>query len=185
MNAHILSARRERKVYQECVPEAKGELDDVRLPDQPVPPNTSEYQNVHYTFGFAQNVLIPHHSRQVRPLYFMSPRKIQIFGVRLDGIPVQLNYLIDEHQSIGPDGTHTHGPNTVISLLDHTLTKYSLGEKICKLHSDNCGGRLFIYAGLVHMYIVGLTFVQQKTLLKISSERATIHIYLKVAVFFF
>ena len=141
MNDHILAVKRERKVYQDCINEAKQELNGVEVTDQAVTAKSSDYQNVHYTFDFAQNVLIPHHSRQVGPLYFMSPRKVQIFGVRLDGIPLQLNYLIDEHQSIGPDGANTHVPNSVISMLDHTLTQYGLGEKICKLHSDNCGGK--------------------------------------------
>ena len=30
----------------------------------------------HYTFDFAQCVYIPHHTRQVGPLYFKTPRKI-------------------------------------------------------------------------------------------------------------
>ena len=87
MNEHILAVKKERKVYQGCNNEAKGELEGVQIPEQPVSPNSSQYQCVHYTFDYAQNVMIPHHSRQVGPLYFMSPRKNQIFGVRLDGIP--------------------------------------------------------------------------------------------------
>ena len=97
MNEHILAAKREREVYQECINEAKGELEGVQIPEQPVPPNSSQNHGVHYTFYYTQNMMIHHHSRQVGPLYFMSPRKIQIFGVRFDGSPLQLIYLIDEH----------------------------------------------------------------------------------------
>ena len=56
-----------------------------------------------------------HHVRQMGPLYFMSPRKIQIFGVRLDGTPLQLNYLIDEDESIGNYIFEGHGKTYEIS----------------------------------------------------------------------
>ena len=53
----------------------------------------------------------------------------------------QINYLLDEDQTFGEDGKGSHGPNTVISLLDHALGKYGLGEKNAKMHSDNCCGK--------------------------------------------
>lgn len=42
-----------------------------------------------------------HYSRQISPLYFLVPRKDQLFGVRLDKIPRQYNYLVDENETIG------------------------------------------------------------------------------------
>ena len=52
-----------------------------------------------------------------------------------------MNYLIDEDNSIGPNGTHTHGPNSVISMLDHYFDNHGLKEKECHLHCDNCVGQ--------------------------------------------
>ena len=70
------------------------------------------------------------------PLYFKTPRKIQIFGICCDSNRKQHNYLIDEDNSIGTNGANTHGPNAVISMLDHYFhTHY---ETRCHLHCDNC-----------------------------------------------
>ena len=74
------------------------------------------------------------------PIYFMSLRKVQIFGVRIDGLPKQLNFLIDESETMGIDGTQTHGPNAVISMLDMVLDTHGRGESTCSIHADNCPG---------------------------------------------
>ena len=128
MREHILDAQKERDVYNSCVKLAKESY------------SSGSTDNVHFTFDFSQNVCIPHHSRQMGPLYFATLRKIQIFGFRIDGIPKQLNFLIDESETIGPDGTATHGPNAVISMIDWALQTYSSGETTCKIHADNCPG---------------------------------------------
>jgi hypothetical protein len=69
--------------------------------NRPAQPCTSDLSKVHYTFDYSQNVTIPHHSQQMGPLYFVTGRKIQIFGVRVDSVSQQYNYLIDEDESIG------------------------------------------------------------------------------------
>ena len=74
------------------------------------------------------------------PLYFLTPRKVQVIGFRNESVSQQLNYLIDEDQTIGQDGKQTHGPNAVISMVDNGLTRCSFGEPTFKLHADNCGG---------------------------------------------
>jgi hypothetical protein len=55
------------------------------------------------------------------PINFLTLHKIQILGVRLDDILQQLNFLIDEGQTIGPDGKGTNGPDAVLSMVDWTL----------------------------------------------------------------
>ena len=67
------------------------------------PNGTPNYE--HMAFGFAQNATIPHHAREVGALYFKVPRCIQIVGVAAEAVSLQVNYLFDEHQSIGPDGS--------------------------------------------------------------------------------
>lgn len=60
-----------------------------------------ELTNVHYTFDFVQHFQLPHHSRQKGPTYFVQLRRVQVFGVRIDGVSRQMNYVIDEDQTIG------------------------------------------------------------------------------------
>ena len=44
----------------------------------------------------------PYHIMPSRwgPLYFLTPRKVQIFGVAIEGEKKQINYLIDENETI-------------------------------------------------------------------------------------
>ena len=69
------------------------------------------------------------------PIYFKTPRKCQLFGIHVEGLSRQVNYLIDESVSCGK------GANAVISLLHHFLTNFAIGEKHLSLHADNCGGQ--------------------------------------------
>lgn len=100
-NLTFQSAQRERQVYKTSITEACEEVNGYVRPEGPVPPLSTDFTKVHYTFDYSQSITIPHHSRHMGPLYFISGRKIQIFGVRLDSTSKQFNYLIDEHQSIG------------------------------------------------------------------------------------
>ena len=86
------------------------------------------------------------------PVYFTTPRKIQIFGVRIGVFPRQLNFLIDEHETISREGTLTHGPNAVIPMLDWTLDHYGNGEPSCTFHADNCPGKYDILRKTIEGY---------------------------------
>ena len=48
-------------------------------------PCTTDLRNVHYTFDFAQALAITHHARQEGQFYFLTPRKVQLFGVAIEG----------------------------------------------------------------------------------------------------
>ena len=98
---YLQCAQKERQAYRESLKRATDELAGFVRPPGPSQPLTSDLENVHYTFDYSQMVTIPHHSRQMAPLYFVSGRKVQIFGIRVDGVSKQHNYLIDEDQSIG------------------------------------------------------------------------------------
>ncbi|XP_062571722.1 uncharacterized protein LOC134233742 [Saccostrea cucullata] len=117
------------------------EIENVRRGYGPSIPCSSPYTKVHYTFDFSQQMFIPHHARQMGPLYFLVPRKVQLFGVRVDGVPRQYNYLINENETIGENGSKTHGPNAVISMLHHALLNFGFGEINCVIHADNCAGQ--------------------------------------------
>ena len=139
---HIHGAQRERKFYRDATLLAKEELAALaNLPQPPLPACSQPLRRVHVTFDFAQNVCLPQSSRQEGPLYFKTARKVHIFGVNLEAFPRQINYLIDEADTIGFDGKNSHGPNSVASLLHHFFATYGLGERECFLHADNCAGQ--------------------------------------------
>lgn len=98
---HIEEARREREAYKMCVDASKEELLGYVRQDSEIQHRSSNLLKMHYTFDFAQSLILPHHARQIGQLYFTTPRKIRLFGVRLDGLSMQLNYMIDEDETIG------------------------------------------------------------------------------------
>ena len=84
---------------------------------------------MHYSFDFAQQVLIPSNPMQPGPIYFKTPRKCGIFGVMCEAIPQQVNYLIVEAVDVGK------GANTTISCVHHYFENHGLGETDVHLHS--------------------------------------------------
>ena len=95
-------------------------------------PSGSGPNSVHYSFDFAQQVHYPHNPG---PMYFKTARKCAVFGVCCEGIPRQVNYLVDEASDVGK------GANAVISFLHHFLEQHGLGEINLGLHADNCVGK--------------------------------------------
>ncbi|KAJ8310148.1 hypothetical protein KUTeg_012013 [Tegillarca granosa] len=142
----------------------------------------------HHTFEFSQCVSIPHHATQMELVYFITQRKVQIFGFRKDGIPKQLNFLIDEHDTIGKDGTQTSGPNAVISMIDWSLeSDAKTGTKFCfAIYAENCPGIIYFF-NLSHFIEVKNCFllVQNKNqfviryfMLGVLTQRNTVKEYL-------
>ena len=130
---HINLATAARDEYRNCIQRAKDAIAAVE------PFDTPAYE--HFTFDFAQQATIPHHAREVGALYFKVPRRIQIFGIAAEAIPEQVNYIFDEHQSIGKDGGKSHGPNAVVSMIHNYLQGLSRGAQVIGLHCDNCCGQ--------------------------------------------
>lgn len=55
----------------------------------------------HYSYDYAQQLHFPANPNQPGPIYFKTPRKYALFGVCCEGIPRQVNYLIDENICTG------------------------------------------------------------------------------------
>ena len=141
---HLEAAKLERDFYRKPTMEANKELKGYKGKINQSRGSGACSRNLwasHYTFDFAQSVSIPYHARQPGPIFFKTARKIHLFGVCNEGIPKQVNYLLDESQTIGQNGKMAHGPNSVISMLHHYFAKHGLGEKGCVLHADNCAGQ--------------------------------------------
>lgn len=142
LTQHVHSAQRERDFYRQCSKDAHDELCSVGdLPEPPCAPCSNDLKMSHYTFDFAQNVALPHSSRQEGPLYFKTLKKVPIFGINNEGLPRQVNCLIYEIDTLQLDGKGSHGSNTVASLLHHYVEVHGLGEKERFLHADNCAGQ--------------------------------------------
>ena len=137
---HLLRVQKERSYYWSLVNDSKKDVHDYfqhqgsfqpPRPNSTLPPCSSAI-TVHYSFDFAQQVHYPSNPLQPGPIYFLTPRKCAIFGVCCEGIPRQVNYLIDD---VGK------GANTVVSMLHHFFEHHSLGERHVHLHADNCVGQ--------------------------------------------
>ena len=69
------------------------------------------------------------------PLYFLTPRKCQLFGVACEALGEQVNYSIDEGDSIGKVA------NAVFSLVHHYLQSHTSSNQQMLIHTDNCVGQ--------------------------------------------
>ena len=129
LRAHMTKAINARDFQRSCITRAKLGIhhdDPTHIPFY-----------THLTFDLAQQVTLPYHARQVGALYFRVPRRIQLFGIANEGLPLQQNYLIDEHQTIGCNGSKAHGPNSVVSMLHHHLETHAPSSPTLGLHADN------------------------------------------------
>ena len=90
---------------------------------------------MHYSFDYAQQIHYPSNPLQPGPIFFLTPRKCNLFGVNCEAIPRQVNFLTDEARDCGK------GANVVISQLHYFFCHHSFGEKEVFLHCDNCCGQ--------------------------------------------
>lgn len=129
---HVEQAKQERDFYKLCTEKARVELQNVERPHGKYLQSCSmPFTEVHYTFDFSQYITIPHSSQQVGALFFLQPKNVQIFGICDENFSVLTNYLIDESETIGENGSKTHGPNAVLSMVHHYLNASSYGEIAC------------------------------------------------------
>ncbi|XP_055955107.1 uncharacterized protein LOC130010917, partial [Patella vulgata] len=109
----LLLVEKERIYYQDMVKKSKEVCQELDLKLQHSPPSC----------------------QQPGPMYFLTPRKCGLFGVCCEGIPQQVNYLVDESLA------SSKGSNSVINYLHHFFDNFGLGEKEAGLHCDNCSGQ--------------------------------------------
>jgi predicted transcriptional regulator len=134
---HLKHVKKERLLYQANTKVAKKYYKELSSNKAALESNQANSKDImaHYSWDFAQQLHYPFEDQQVGPIFFKTPKKAQLFGICCEGIPRQYNYLIDE------DDFYEKNANTVISLLDHFFTNYSLGEKWVHLTADNCVGQ--------------------------------------------
>jgi hypothetical protein len=134
--AHLKQVQKERLYYKARIEMAHKHYSQLSVADgQTAGKANSKDIVMHYSWDFAQQLQYPFEDQQTGPIYFKIPRRAQLFGVCCEGIPRQVNYLIDEADFIEKNA------NTVISLLDHFFSHHGLGEKVAYLTADNCVGQ--------------------------------------------
>ena len=132
---HLRKASTQRSYFTATCESAKQTAIEQHLSSlSPHPPNSFSGA-FHYSFDFAQQMLYPSDPMQPGPMYFLVPRRCQLFGIHAEGVSKQINYLIDEAVNCGK------GANVVISLLHHFFQNFGFGESHVSLHADNCTGQ--------------------------------------------
>ena len=92
---------------------------------------------VHLSFDYAQQVHLFLFPMQPGPLYFLVPRKVGIFGVCMEGIPRQVNYLIDEsHYGLGEKDVHPHCDNCSGQNKNQYVLAYLMGRVLTGRHKS-------------------------------------------------
>ena len=93
---HLRIVQAERSVYNGMVDDSKATCRSLRLTQlqQNIP--CSHRMSMHYSFDCAQQVHLPSNPLQPGPIYFLVPRKCGLFGVCCEGLPQQINFVIDE-----------------------------------------------------------------------------------------
>ncbi|XP_070543678.1 uncharacterized protein [Ptychodera flava] len=137
-NDHVCCAKARREFYNECVSKSSVEVSAASGVEIGSEPCSNDY-----LMSIILLILLKVFFFLIKldkSIVFLSPLKVHCFGVCNEALKFQINYLFDETDSISVDGKKSHGPNNVISMLDHFFSHYSLGEVECKLHADNCGG---------------------------------------------
>ncbi len=141
---HLLLVQLERSYYKTTCDNCRSKIrehfssnDGTFSPPSPncnTSPNSVDI-SCHYSFDYSQQVHFPADPLQPGPIFFLTPRKCNIFGVHCEAIPRQVKFLIDEAVLCGK------GSNAVISQLHYFFSHHGLGEKHVFLHCDNCTGQ--------------------------------------------
>ena len=87
-------------------------------------------------------------------------------------MPNQMNFLVDENETIGKDGKQTHGPNAVISMLDYILETQGREERSISLHADNCPGQHLNYEQFTSIIFHVNTIYKNKSCCKMARKSA-------------
>ena len=134
---HLRLASGERDFYKTCCKESKDSLAaHLRTIDINNEREPCSYAGIiHYSYDYAQQLHYPTNPYQPGPICFKTPRKCALFGVCCEGIPRQVNYLIDENVLTGK------GANATISYVHHFFTRHGVGETEAQIHADNCGAQ--------------------------------------------
>lgn len=132
---HLQEAKLEREFIKKNITACRDLLQNGRIDLLSPRPSCSLEGTVHYSYDYTQQVHIPSNPQEPGPVYFKTPQKCGLFGVCCEGIPRQINYLIDEAVSTGK------GANATISYVHDFFISHGAGETDVQINPDNCGAQ--------------------------------------------
>ena len=68
-------------------------------------------------------------------MYYLSARKVHLFGIQDEAVCKQVNYVLIDNELFGK------GPNGTLSLVFDGIKQMNRGEKRLKISCDNAGGQ--------------------------------------------
>ncbi|KAG9298968.1 hypothetical protein G9A89_020281 [Geosiphon pyriformis] len=130
---HLVKAKLERNYYNKNTKLAEQQR---KLVDEHFRTRAkADYCSIDATAHYTQNVHVPHSDQQVNKIYYLSPRKVHLFGIQDEAVREQINYVLDENEIIGK------GPNGTLSMVFNGIKRLNKGEKHLKITCDNAGGQ--------------------------------------------
>ena len=123
---HLVKAKLERTYYNKNtkLAEQQRKLVDEQFIIRGKVDYCSIDATAHYSYDWAQNVHVPHSDQQVSKIYYLSPRKVHLFGIQDEAVREQINYVLDEVEIIGK------GPNGTLSLVFDGIKKLNKAKNI-------------------------------------------------------
>lgn len=119
---HLQEAKSERDFMKRNVAACKEGLQDSVIDLLSPRPSCSLKGTIHYSDDYAQQVHILSNPQQPGSIYFKTQRKCGLFGICCEGIPRQVNYLIDEAVATGK------GAKATISYVHDFFNFHGAGE---------------------------------------------------------
>src|SRR5207237_5399895 len=126
---HLVKAKLERNYYNKNtkLAEEQRKLVNEHFTTRSKTDYCSVDATAHYSYDWAQNVHVPHSDQQVSKIYYLSPRKVHLFGIQDEAVREQINYVLDEDEIIGK------GPNGTLSMVFDGIKRLNKGEKYLKI----------------------------------------------------
>jgi hypothetical protein len=135
---HLAKAKLERNYYNKntkLAEEHRKLIDQNYSAVEDRIPYCSTDAVAHYSYDWAQDLHVPHSDQQIGKVYYLSARKVHLFGIQNEAVRKQINYVLDENELLGK------GPNGTLSLVFDGIKQWNKGEKHLKITCDNAGGQ--------------------------------------------
>lgn len=138
---HRAMADAQRKSYVACIEESRVSLEAAAytVVNCAGRPHRSVAATLHVCLDYAQDVLLPRSTRQVKEMFFLTGYRVSLFGICVPALHVQYCFLIPESiAAIFSAKPSAKTVNHVISQLDHFLNALCTGVSRLIIHADNC-----------------------------------------------
>jgi len=120
-----------KRILKELVKSCKETLQNTERDLLSAQAACSYRGRVRYSYDYAQQVHFRSNPQQPGQIYFKTSRKCGLLGICCEGLPTQINYLIDEAVTTGK------GANATINYL-HNFFFNPRCQRNVHIHADNC-----------------------------------------------